>query len=276
MSFKSEKIEINFQRIAFGISLVMHMVIIILVFSIGKSFVHKDKVIVVDFSLEDSSNVETGTSEHIKSKPFHKPALNNHVVDVESRETPVKKKKSPIEDTMAKIEPAEIQDIKPLSSGETQPNDIAFSEQSTSTSYEDKNMHNAVPATSASAHHGSGGSTDRDVTGINVKSTYGGVSGNTVETKKTGYLIANFSYIKDMIEKRITYPQNARRMGWEGKVKVSFIISSNGHVRDIKLIQSSGYGILDNNVIEAVHDASPFPKPPAEARIIIPIVYSLH
>jgi TonB family protein len=274
MSFKSEKIEINFQRIAFGISLVMHMVIIFLVFSIGKSFVHTYKVIVVDFSLEDSLKVETGTSEHIKSKPFRKPALSNHVVDVESRETPVKKKKSPIEDTTAKIEPAEIQNIKPLSSGETQPNDTAFSEQSTS--YEDKNMHNAVPATSASAHHGSGGSTDRDVTGINVKSTYGGVSGNTVETKKTGYLRANFSYIKNMIKKRITYPQNARRMGWEGKVKVSFIISSSGEVRDIKLIQSSGYGILDNNVIDAVHDASPFPKPPAEARIIIPIVYSLH
>ncbi len=274
MGYQSEKIEINYQRRAFEISIVLHGLIIFLVFSMNNTFIHKDNLIVIDFTLEDSLNIEAGKSEHIKSEPLRKPTLSNHLGHIESRETPVEEKKSPVEDTMATIEPAEIQYIKPISSGETRPHGIAFSEQGTA--YEDKNMQDTASVTSVSASYGSGGSTDRDMTKINVKSAYGAGSGNTVETRKTGYLRANFSYIKDMIEKRITYPESARKMGWKGKVKVSFIISPSGHVRDITIIQSSGYGILDSNVIEAVKDASPFPKPPVEAQIIIPIVYNLN
>ncbi|OHE58205.1 MAG: hypothetical protein A2Z47_07040, partial [Thermodesulfovibrio sp. RBG_19FT_COMBO_42_12] len=244
MGYQSEKRGINYQRRAFEISIALHGLIIFLVFSMSNDFVHKDNLILIDFTLEDSLNVEAGKPEHIKSEPLRKPTLNNHAGHVGSRDTPVEEKKSPVEYTMAKIEPAEIQDIKPLSSGETQPHGIAFSEQGTA--YEDKNMQDTVSVTSVSAISGSGGSTDRDMTKISVKSVYGAGSGNTVETRKTGYLRANFSYIKDMIEKRITYPDGARKMGWKGKVKVSFIISPSGHVRDITIIQSSGYGILDS------------------------------
>jgi protein TonB len=274
MGYQPEKREINYQRRAFEISIALHVLIISLVFSMSNAFVHKDNFIVIDFTLEDSLNVEAGTSKNIKSEPLRKPEMSNKVGDVESRETPVEEKKSPIEDIMAKIEPAEIQDVKPTPPEETQPHGVSFTEQSTA--YEDKNIQDTAPATSVSSSYGSGGSMNGDMKKINVKSAYGAGSGNSIEGKKTGYLRANFSYIKDMIEKRITYPQNARRMGWKGKVKVSFIITSSGEVRGITIIQSSGYRILDSNVIEAVKDASPFPKPPVEAQIIIPIVYSLH
>lgn len=255
MGYQSEKREINYQRRAFEISIALHGLIIFLVFSMSNAFVHKDNLIVIDFTLEDSSSKEAGNSEHIKSRPLKEHAIANHKADVERAEKPIEKEKAQLEDTMAKIEPAEIQDIKTVSSGETQPHGLTYSEQSAVS--ENKGIQDTSYIVSTSASYGAG-------------------SGNTNDEKKTGYLRANFSYIKDMIEKRITYPDSARRMGWKGKVKVSFIISSSGHVRDIRVIQSSGYGILDNNVIEAVKDASPFPKPPVEAQIIIPILYRLN
>jgi protein TonB len=65
-------------------------------------------------------------------------------------------------------------------------------------------------------------------------------------------------------------------MGWEGKVITSFIVSSGGYVRDVRISKSSGYEILDENALKAINNASPFPKPPVEAQIIIPILYRLN
>ena len=265
MGFKSEKREINCQRGAFEISIALHAVIIFLVFSMNNAFICKDNLVVIDFTLENSL-IETGTSEHVKSQPLREPALSNHVVDVKSRKPPVEEEKPPLEDAVAKIEPAEIQDIKPVSPGETQPHGIAFSEQSKV----------SEPATSVSTNYGSGGSTDRDMTKTDVKMTSGRGFGNTGDLEKVRYLKANFSYIKDMIQKRIIYPAFARRMGWEGKVNASFIVSSDGFVKGIKILKSSGFEILDKNAIEAIKGASPFPNPPVEAQIIIPIIYKLN
>jgi TonB family protein len=108
-----------------------------------------------------------------------------------------------------------------------------------------------------------------------TKQVFGKGSGNNGQVI-TGYLKSHLSYIKDMIQKNITYPDIARRNGWMGKVKVSFIIVYNGYAKNIEVIQSSGFKILDKNAIEAIKNASPFPKPPVEAQIIIPIVYKLH
>jgi protein TonB len=64
-------------------------------------------------------------------------------------------------------------------------------------------------------------------------------------------------------------------MGWQGKVLLSFIITANGSVKDFKIIQGSGFPILDNSAIETVKDTAPFPKPPVEAQLVIPIVFRL-
>jgi protein TonB len=64
-------------------------------------------------------------------------------------------------------------------------------------------------------------------------------------------------------------------MGWQGKIQVSFVIGSDGSVKDIKIIQSSGFEILDKKTIETVKDTAPFPKPPVEAKLIIPVLYKL-
>ncbi|MEK7196844.1 MAG: energy transducer TonB [Nitrospirota bacterium] len=90
------------------------------------------------------------------------------------------------------------------------------------------------------------------------------------------YLKENFSYVRDAIQKKISYPRVARQMGWEGKVVVSFIVCADGHAKDIKIKEGSGIALLDRNAIETVKKASPFPRPPVEAQLLIPIKYSLN
>ena len=89
------------------------------------------------------------------------------------------------------------------------------------------------------------------------------------------YLERNYAYIRDAIQHGIVYPAVARRMGWEGKVVISFLVLSDGSVRDVRVVQGSGHPALDRGAVEAVRKAAPFPRPPAEAEIITPVVYRL-
>ena len=141
--------------------------------------------------------------------------------------------------------------------------------------------HSETTATSAT---GERDSTDKSITRVssapiatgNMDATPGRGSGNFADTGRMKYLKANFSYIKDLINRHVTYPKTARQMGWQGKVTISFFISSDGHAKGIKVVESSGIGVLDKNAVEAVQSASPFPKPPVEAKLIIPVLYQLH
>ncbi len=89
------------------------------------------------------------------------------------------------------------------------------------------------------------------------------------------YLAKHFAYIRDLIMKHLKYPQIAKKMGWKGKVVVSFLIKENGNVENSKILTSSGYEVLDRNVMETIHEVQPFPKPPVRAELIIPVVYAL-
>jgi protein TonB len=61
-------------------------------------------------------------------------------------------------------------------------------------------------------------------------------------------------------------------MGWEGNVVVAFQLLSDGSVR---VVQGSGHAALDRGAIDAVRNASPFPRSPVEAEVITPVVYRL-
>jgi len=86
---------------------------------------------------------------------------------------------------------------------------------------------------------------------------------------------ADFAWIRDAIQGAIAYPATARRMGWEGKVVVSFQILPDGSVRDVRVVQGSGHAALDRGAVDAVRNASPFPRSPVEAKVITPVVYRL-
>jgi protein TonB len=91
----------------------------------------------------------------------------------------------------------------------------------------------------------------------------------------TDYVKEQFDYIRTIVMQHIRYPEEAQNRGIEGRVLLSFVILSDGTVKDIKVIVSSGYTLLDKNAIDTVKNSAPFPKPPGNAELRIPINYVL-
>ena len=81
-----------------------------------------------------------------------------------------------------------------------------------------------------------------------------------IESEFTGYSdIAKSSVVKP--NKRIAkylynpaplYPRFARKRGYQGKVELNLLISQSGKVTDIKLLNSSGFKVLDKSAIKTV------------------------
>lgn len=83
------------------------------------------------------------------------------------------------------------------------------------------------------------------------------------------------SLIQQKIGSYFIYPQEARLKGWEGVVKIRFILSQDGRIKEIDIAESSGYPLLDAAAILAIKDASPYPfptnYPQKELEIILPV-----
>lgn len=93
--------------------------------------------------------------------------------------------------------------------------------------------------------------------------------------------IKNYSNaIQEKIISSAYYPDDARELGWEGTVRLSLVLASDGRLKDARVLQSSGYSMLDEAALETVNEQSPFPPFPQqlildeELRIEVPIVYS--
>ncbi|MBF8250940.1 MAG: hypothetical protein HW382_568 [Deltaproteobacteria bacterium] len=85
------------------------------------------------------------------------------------------------------------------------------------------------------------------------------VSLESGDEKYTSYL----NGVKLKIEGVWRYPEEARKSALQGRGLVSFTIERDGTVSDIKLIASSRYPILDEEIKKAIKAASPF-NPMAE------------
>lgn len=100
--------------------------------------------------------------------------------------------------------------------------------------------------------------------------------GKTRETLQAVYLKEHFLYIRERITKNIVYPPMARRMGWHGQVRIAFVVCEDGGVRDVRVVDSSGFGMLDRDAVDTVKNVAPFPRPPVKAEIRLAISYRLH
>jgi TonB family protein len=95
------------------------------------------------------------------------------------------------------------------------------------------------------------------------------------EAAKEAFVAAHFRFIRDKIFRNLNYPALARRMGWSGKVTVTFTVCVDGSVEDVAVTKSSGYPVLDRNAVETVRKSCPLPKPPLKTAFVMPIVYQL-
>jgi len=90
------------------------------------------------------------------------------------------------------------------------------------------------------------------------------------------FLRERLSVISNIVQRHINYPPVARRMGWEGRVLIGFILEPNGDIRDLKVLKSSGYEILDKEALDAIRRSyKDFPKPPVSVVVKLPINFRL-
>lgn len=66
------------------------------------------------------------------------------------------------------------------------------------------------------------------------------------------------------LNKHKKYPHEARKQGSEGVAAVSFTIDRSGKVIGARLDKSTGSDLLDQEAIEVLNRASPFPTPPPD------------
>ena len=119
----------------------------------------------------------------------------------------------------------------------------------------------------------SGSSGEKAGTGNILPGPAGGDT--TGESMKQRYLKEHFAYICELILKNLKYPPSAKKMGLSGSVVVAFVVRENGTAEDVKVLKSSGFALLDSNAVETVRKVSPFPKPPIQAELRIPVRYRL-
>jgi protein TonB len=67
------------------------------------------------------------------------------------------------------------------------------------------------------------------------------------------------SALRAAIQAALRYPESARLAGMNGRVRVAFDYL-DGRVSNVRLVASSGVGMLDRAALAAVHDAN-YPKP---------------
>jgi protein TonB len=81
--------------------------------------------------------------------------------------------------------------------------------------------------------------------------------------------------LRAAIQRRVVYPDVARRMGWQGKVIVIFVLQKDGQVHDVRVHASSGFTSLDGSAQQAVERAAPLPSAGESVQIVMPIVFAL-
>ncbi|MCS7278819.1 MAG: energy transducer TonB [Thermodesulfobacteriaceae bacterium] len=104
----------------------------------------------------------------------------------------------------------------------------------------------------------------------------GGGTGTEMKPEEL-YLHSKLGIISKIVQNHISYPYLARKMGWEGKVIISFLLTKEGKVTNFTIEKTSSYEILDQNALETVKRcAKLFPLPPVDVKIKLPIVYQLN
>lgn len=107
-------------------------------------------------------------------------------------------------------------------------------------------------------------------------------SGDAIDINTTSYrYVGYFTNLRKEIELVWNYPLQAIRRGLKGSVRLKFIIQADGRVSKLSLLESSGYKILDDSILEAIRLASPFsPLPEGFKKEQLEIkgnfVYNLH
>lgn len=88
------------------------------------------------------------------------------------------------------------------------------------------------------------------------------------------------AYIRQLIDERKVYPKNAKRLKQMGTVTVKFKLLDDGTIKNISIVDSSGFELLDQSAKELLENIGRFRPIPKELGnesmdLSIPIEYTL-
>jgi len=73
----------------------------------------------------------------------------------------------------------------------------------------------------------------------------------------------DYGWLADLLWNRIEelkhYPTVARLNNWEGKVVLKFVVTADGTVENLEVVESSGHAVLDEAAMDTIRRASPLP-----------------
>jgi TonB family protein len=97
--------------------------------------------------------------------------------------------------------------------------------------------------------------------------------GDRIDMNTTSFrYISYFSGLRKQIELVWIYPSDAIQRGLQGAVQLEMIIEKDGRVSKVRVVQSSGYSTLDDNMLKTIKLASPFaplPKGWGKERLVV-------
>lgn len=97
--------------------------------------------------------------------------------------------------------------------------------------------------------------------------------GDRIDMNTTSFrYISYFTGLRKQIEMVWIYPVEAIQRGLQGAVQLEMTIEKDGRVSKVRVLQSSGYASLDDNMLKTIKIASPFaplPKGWGKERLVI-------
>jgi protein TonB len=81
--------------------------------------------------------------------------------------------------------------------------------------------------------------------------------------------------VRARIARALAYPALARKLGWQGRCVVEFVLLASGAVRAPRVLEGTGHALLDTAALEAVRTGAPYPAPGMDVRIATPVTFSL-
>lgn len=263
-----------------GVSLLLHGLVLCSIVYLGILLPDLTPPLVIDFSIENDSanrqpsnsphNLPRPTQEKAKPSPSKKKALpvNKPQVAEKKSETvkPKQPEPKPVKAEAQKPVPKKIAPLQTKKRMEVEEKVIVTAVEPITESIPVQTQEKEVEPSLIDAVEKAPSILPATVPEIQTNSP----------SPKEQYLKANFSFIRDLVKRKTSYPNIARRMGWEGRVLVAFIVCTDGQVEDIRIIKSCGFKALDKNAIKTIKGCAPFPKPPIRAEVTLPITYRLH
>lgn len=90
------------------------------------------------------------------------------------------------------------------------------------------------------------------------------------------FLNAHLGEIRGLLVQNLKYPKIAQKLKMQGEVRIAFSLDADGSVENVKVVESSGFEILDEDAVSLIEKtASKFPKPSKSVRITVPLSYVL-